>query len=184
MTRIAKLRPRLVVVVVLFYLGLQALFGVSGVLATEVQDSAANVQDSATNVADSAGLARWWPVIVVGVLLPVLVVVILRRRSAGKIDVEAYLLINKGELSGSRHRIARRRTKIGAQEDNDLILPDDRISRHHLLVSYEGGGFVAVDLNSLYGTFTNGKRIERQELVEGTKVNLADAVELEFSRKI
>ncbi len=116
-----------------------------------------------------------------GVILIILAVVIIKRRRSRKIHLEAYLFIGSGDRAGSRYRIEKAKTKIGSQLDNDLVLNDDYISRHHLLLSYEGGTFVAVDLNSLYGTFIDEKRIEREELAPGKKVNLGGAVDLELS---
>jgi len=119
-----------------------------------------------------------------GVILIVLAVVIIKRRRSRKIDLEAYLLIGSGDRAGSRYRIKKANTKIGSQQDNDLVLTDDHISRHHLLLVYERGTFVAVDLNSLYGTFLDEKRIEREELAPGQKINLGGAVDLELSVRV
>ena len=123
-----------------------------------------------------------WPLIVIGVVVIALVVIALLaiRRRSRKIDREAYLLIESGARAGSRFPIEKAKTRIGSQEDNDLVLTDDHISRHHVLLSYERGVFTATDLNSLYGLFVDGKRVENVQLASAGKINLGNSVDLEL----
>jgi len=119
--------------------------------------------------------------IVAAVLVAVVVLVIALRRRGGTIDREAYLIVKTGSRMGLRFQLVKGKTMIGSQEDNDLVLTDARISRHHLMVSYERRVFLVKDLNSLYGTFMDGKRIEKQAVSSGETINLGEAVELELS---
>ena len=57
---------------------------------------------------------------------------------------------------------------------------DDHISRHHVLLTYERGVFTATDLNSLYGVFVDGQRVENAQLVSGGKIDLGQSVDLEL----
>ena len=113
-------------------------------------------------------------IILLGVVLRVL-------RRERKVDRKACLTVRSGSRAGVRLRLQKARTLVGAQDDNDLVLTDDRISRHHLQVTYENGVFIAADLNSLYGTFVGETRIEKWELASGMILNLGKVVELEFS---
>jgi adenylate cyclase len=49
---------------------------------------------------------------------------------------------------------------IGRGDDNNFVLPDRWISRHHaLLQCLESGNFYLIDLGSRNGTFVNGRRV-------------------------
>lgn len=48
---------------------------------------------------------------------------------------------------------------IGKSEENDIILPQQGISRKHALIIFEGNKFYVQDLDSTNGTFLNGIRI-------------------------
>jgi serine phosphatase RsbU (regulator of sigma subunit) len=74
--------------------------------------------------------------------------------------------------SGARSRVPLHPVpfNIGRQSDNDLILRDNRASRSHARVVLEGGDYLIVDLRSSHGVFVNGKRIERQKLYTGDRI--------------
>lgn len=48
---------------------------------------------------------------------------------------------------------------IGRLSDNDVVLADSRISRHHAAIRREGGSYLVEDHNSRHGTFVNGERV-------------------------
>ena len=57
--------------------------------------------------------------------------------------------------------------RIGRVPDNDLVLPDLNVSRHHAeLRRHPDGRFELADLGSHCGTFVNGQRITRAVLTE------------------
>jgi hypothetical protein len=139
----------------------------------------ANAASAGTAPAKSAEGLPWWVIIAIAVVLFAALWLVLRR-GGGRIDVEAYLIVKSGEREGTRLRLEKAKTSIGAQDDNDLVLTDDHISRHHALLVYEKGAFVLNDLNSLYGTFVGGKRIEEESLPAGRSMNLGKSVDLEL----
>jgi len=51
------------------------------------------------------------------------------------------------------------RVRVGRALDNDLVLPDDRVSRHHGQLSVRFGTLVYSDLGSTNGSFVNGVRV-------------------------
>ncbi len=60
-----------------------------------------------------------------------------------------------------------RTLRIGRALDNDLVLPDLLVSRHHAELRALGGGrFQIVDLDSHNGTYVNGTRVRQQVLSE------------------
>jgi hypothetical protein len=50
-------------------------------------------------------------------------------------------------------------TSIGRHGDNEIILPDNQVSRHHAEIVMQGGRWVLADLGSANGTYVNGERL-------------------------
>lgn len=119
-------------------------------------------------------------IVLAGVVVAAVILWFVLRRGAGKIDREAYLVIKSGEQAGTRVRLAKAKTRIGTQDDNDIILTDDHIARHHALLIYDRGTFAVRDLNSLYGLYVEGKRIDEHPIAGGEMINLGKAVDVEL----
>jgi predicted component of type VI protein secretion system len=60
---------------------------------------------------------------------------------------------------------------LGRSDDNDIVLTDQRASKHHAEVRYEEGAYVLYDLDSANGTLHNG-----QYVVEPTRLRHDDEV--------
>lgn len=58
-----------------------------------------------------------------------------------------------------RAGISSGRLRVGRAKDNDLVLPDDRVSRHHGQISVRFGTLVYADLGSTNGSYVNGVRV-------------------------
>ena len=67
--------------------------------------------------------------------------------------------------SGNRTRVLVSPTpfQIGRQSENQLTLRDNRISRGHARIVYDGGYYLE-DLESRHGTYVNGERVQRHLL--------------------
>lgn len=50
-------------------------------------------------------------------------------------------------------------TSIGRHGDNEIILPDSQVSRHHAEIVMQGGRWLVADLGSANGTYVNGERL-------------------------
>ena len=50
-------------------------------------------------------------------------------------------------------------TSIGRHGDNEIILPDNQVSRHHAEIVMQGGRWLIADLGSANGTYVNGERL-------------------------
>lgn len=70
---------------------------------------------------------------------------------------------------------------IGRQADNDLVVPDPGVSRHHAEVTDEGSHYVIRDLGSTNGTHVNGDRISEHRLFDGDRITVGHSV-IEFRR--
>jgi len=54
---------------------------------------------------------------------------------------------------------------LGRSSQNDFVLTDEKVSRTHARILFDGSNFYVEDLGSKNGTFVNGKQIaERQPL--------------------
>lgn len=73
--------------------------------------------------------------------------------------------------------------RIGRKSDNDLMLPDTRVSRAHAEIVLEQGAHFLVDLGSKHGTYVNGERILRHQLCRNDRVEIGarDGVILVFA---
>jgi hypothetical protein len=62
---------------------------------------------------------------------------------------------------------------IGRRLDNNLVVDDPRVSRHHAQLRAIKGRYVLFDLDSSGGTFVNGQRTSQTVLYPGDVVSLA-----------
>jgi pSer/pThr/pTyr-binding forkhead associated (FHA) protein len=71
---------------------------------------------------------------------------------------------------------------IGRARDNQIILEDPTISRHHAWIKSEGERFLVFDVGSANGTYVNDERVEEPRSLEhGDVVRFGDA-EFVFTR--
>ncbi len=68
---------------------------------------------------------------------------------------------------------------IGRGLNNDIILEDTRVSRHHAQLRYRARRFWVADVGSTNGTFVNGEAVEEQALNDGDVISLG-GLELTF----
>jgi hypothetical protein len=61
---------------------------------------------------------------------------------------------------------------IGRGLNNDIILEDTRVSRHHAQLRYRSRRFWVADTGSTNGTFVNGEAIEERALNDGDVISL------------
>ena len=80
-------------------------------------------------------------------------------------------LTPEGEEKSSRLD-AGHAVRIGRDSDNEIVLRDPRVSRHHARIVFEKGFFVIYDLASANGTLVNGRRVSIAPLVDGAAIRL------------
>ena len=64
------------------------------------------------------------------------------------------------------------RVNIGRKPDNDIVLDDPSISGHHARVNQIQAVYFVEDAGSSNGTFTNGKKTDRKQLVNGDQITI------------
>jgi hypothetical protein len=74
-----------------------------------------------------------------------------------------------------------RRIRLGRQSDNDLVIVDPGVSRHHAEVINENGSCTLRDLGSTNGTLVNGHVVSEHALRDGDRISLGSTV-VEFRR--
>ncbi len=81
------------------------------------------------------------------------------------------------DANGSRHELRPLApTSLGRAIDNDIVVADASVSRHHATIVPQNGGFALRDLSSQNGTFIRGQRIDgSRQLANGDEVRLGDA---------
>jgi len=92
----------------------------------------------------------------------------------------SWLVALNGARRGKLYRINKAGLTIGRAEDNDIVLDDETISRHHARLVIEPGiGSPQVyiqDTASINGVFVNGERIVRQLLHDEDRITVGDIV--------
>jgi pSer/pThr/pTyr-binding forkhead associated (FHA) protein len=84
------------------------------------------------------------------------------------------------------HRLSRERYRLGRSPDNDFVLAQLNISRHHARLERAGGGWLYCDEGSLLGSYVNCGLVFAHEPVsldEGSVVQFGDYI-LRFSRTL
>jgi len=86
----------------------------------------------------------------------------------------ACLQIQTGLRAGETWYLMAPRVTIGRGQSNDLILPDERVSRHHACIEQGGQQFILSDLGSSTGTLVNGQPVTQHPLQPGEVVQLGN----------
>src|SRR5690349_747236 len=87
------------------------------------------------------------------------------------------LVVQSGSEPGRIYEVAGRKVVVGRQSGNDVVVPDEQVSRKHAEIEERGGVLVVTDLNSSNGTFVNGTRISSpQTLRAGDTVQVGTTV--------
>jgi len=100
--------------------------------------------------------------------------------TGGKRD-RAYLVVLAGASVGEMYKVEGDKVVIGRGQKAQIRLFDDGISREHAQIVIEGNSIVLQDLGSTNGTFCNGLKVDRRELVDGDKILVGSTTILKFT---
>jgi hypothetical protein len=84
----------------------------------------------------------------------------------------AWLFIEEQGMPEKRHEIKGTAVSIGSSDDNDIILQDKAVSRHHAKIRIEGKKHFIYDLASTNGTKVNGRKITKKWIKEGDTIEV------------
>lgn len=93
----------------------------------------------------------------------------------------ACVVVLAGDRMGESFPLNDGRTTIGRGLHADVRVNDEGISRAHALIERIDDTYMLSDAGSTNGTFANGKRVERQALQEGDKIQIGASSVLRFS---
>jgi hypothetical protein len=95
-------------------------------------------------------------------------------------EAALFLWMEDEEIKG-RWELTKQKTSIGRWQDNDILVDDRWVSRHHARVFRQGELYLLEDLGSKNGTLVNGQRItEPTVLADGDEVQVTPLIKLTF----
>ena len=85
------------------------------------------------------------------------------------------LVCTGGTLEGNRVEVPEGGLTIGRSDDNDVVIPDDGVSRYHARLLYDNGSLWLQDAGSRNGVFVNDVRVTgHQALRVGDEIRIAE----------
>lgn len=105
-----------------------------------------------------------------GILVGAMVFVFLYLRARPPKPIERIAVV-KGPAAGVGVAV-KGRVRIGRDEENDLTLEDDEVSRFHCEVRGDTGVTVLIDMQSANGTRVNGKTVQSSVLRAGDEITI------------
>jgi Nif-specific regulatory protein len=84
------------------------------------------------------------------------------------------LAVVAGPLKDSTFELGEDDVSVGRDSSNRVSIPDSLLSRRHCIVRREGAGHKLVDLDSLNGTFVNGKPVRERLLAHGDRISIGE----------
>jgi hypothetical protein len=89
--------------------------------------------------------------------------------------VETSALAVLRSSTGRAYPLTATATRIGRLSDNDIVLDDDNVSRHHAVIIDTGTSFVITDLRSANGVIVRGERVRgTATLGDGDHIRICD----------
>ena len=82
------------------------------------------------------------------------------------------LIVSSHGRPDRRIRVGASLLRIGRAVDNEIVLPDERVSRHHGLIAASHGSLVYRDLASANGSFLRGQRVSEVALGPGDELTI------------
>ncbi|MGB6057438.1 MAG: BTAD domain-containing putative transcriptional regulator [Microthrixaceae bacterium] len=96
--------------------------------------------------------------------------------AAGSTQLRSSLLVSTAwiELDDRRFPLDTQVVTLGRLNDRDIVLPDDRVSRHHAELRRTGANYRVIDVGSANGTLVNGAPADGSDLSDGDRIRLGD----------
>ncbi len=96
-----------------------------------------------------------------------------RRLALAVHEVEPCVV--QGPSAGIRRRVQSPRISLGTASNNDFVLNDDTVSRHHAELTFRGDSCVVRDLESTNGTFVDGVEIREAVIHGGQRLTVGES---------
>src|SRR3954466_5497545 len=82
------------------------------------------------------------------------------------------LVVRHGPNAGSSFRLESEHTNVGRHPDSEIFLDDVTVSRRHVVIDRNEGGYVLRDVGPLNGTYVNRERADEAALRHGDEVQV------------
>lgn len=92
------------------------------------------------------------------------------------------LRVRSGPLAGEVLPLIGEITTIGSLDGNDIVLPDEGVSKRHAGIKIEDMRYELADFGSTNGTWVNGRKINKQFLRDGDEIRIGNS-EMVFTLK-
>ncbi len=76
----------------------------------------------------------------------------------------ASLIVTSGVNKGDYYPLGQRTTVIGRDEAVPIQIVDQKISRKHMQIRFEGEQYYAIDMKSKHGVFINNVQINNENV--------------------
>jgi len=86
------------------------------------------------------------------------------------------LVIHSGPDKGVSYRLVSQKVSIGRDPDNDIVLNDNRCSRHHCLITIQNGQIFAQDVGSKSGIYLNGNKFNEVMIPVNQQFQIGDTL--------
>ena len=91
-------------------------------------------------------------------------------------EPEATLVIIQSENLEENVHLTDEEVVLGREEDADIVIDDQRVSRKHCKIALTDGRYVLTDLGSSNGTFINGQKVTEKDLENGDKIQIGNTI--------
>jgi hypothetical protein len=88
----------------------------------------------------------------------------------------AILIIREGASPGTTYRLGQRNLTIGRDPGNLIQLVDDKVSRRHAMIRWDGREYTLIDLNSRNGVTIDGTKVHKYPLSVGDVFTVGQTV--------
>ena len=88
---------------------------------------------------------------------------------------DAWLIVRAPGQPPERFPLDGGQLRIGRSSDNDVVLADERVSRHHGLLASRQGTLIYTDLGSTNGSYVGGMSVTEIALGQGDQLQLGDS---------
>jgi len=76
--------------------------------------------------------------------------------------------------TGEKIELGTNPTLLGRLKAATLCLDNETVSRRHCMIKHAADGYVVVDLDSVNGTYVNGKRVKEKRLADGDVIQVGN----------
>jgi|GEM_PF-5517945 len=87
----------------------------------------------------------------------------------------SHLIVEKGLAIGQEVVVTGKGIRIGRAKNNDLVLDEPLVSRHHCRIFFKAGRLYLADLGSANGTEVNGQPVQTYNLRIGDRIGIGNS---------